>query len=82
MVTVAVEDTGVGIASSDQKQLFKKFSQIGVGAPFKKGSGLGLYICKMLINEFGGEILVKSKVGKGTTFSFSLPAIVTRFKKR
>lgn len=75
MVTVSVEDTGVGIASEDQKRLFKKFSQVGVGAPLKKGSGLGLYICKMLINEFGGDIWLKSKVGKGTTFYFSLPAI-------
>jgi signal transduction histidine kinase len=77
VITVAVEDTGVGISSQSQKQLFKKFSQVEVAAPFKKGSGLGLYISKMLINEFGGEIWVKSKVGKGTTFSFSLPAITS-----
>lgn len=75
MITVRVEDTGVGIAIEDQGELFKKFSQVGVGAPFKKGSGLGLYICKILINEFGGDIWLKSKIGKGTTFYFSLPAI-------
>ena len=75
MVVVSVEDSGVGIAEADQKQLFRKFSQVGVGAPLRKGSGLGLYICKMLINEFGGKIWLKSKVGKGTTFYFSLPAI-------
>jgi signal transduction histidine kinase len=78
MITVAVEDTGVGIAPHDQRQLFKKFSQVEAKVPFKKGSGLGLYICKMLINEFGGEIWLKSKIGKGTTFYFSLPAILKR----
>ncbi|MBN1262900.1 MAG: HAMP domain-containing histidine kinase [Candidatus Pacebacteria bacterium] len=78
MITVTVEDTGVGIALEDQKQLFKKFSQIGVGVPLKKGSGLGLYICRMLINEFGGDIWLKSKPGKGTTFYFSLPAIINK----
>lgn len=75
MVLVSVEDTGVGIAPADQQQLFKKFSQVGVAAPLKKGSGLGLYICKMLINEFGGDIWLKSKVAHGTTFYFSLPPI-------
>ena len=74
-VIISVEDTGVGIAPADQGGLFRKFSQVGVNAPMKKGSGLGLYICRMLINEFGGEIWLKSKVGKGTTFFFSLPAI-------
>jgi signal transduction histidine kinase len=75
MVVVAIQDTGVGIAPSSQKQLFKKFSRLAQPAPFKKGSGLGLYICKMLLNEFGGKIWLKSAVGKGTTFYFSLPAI-------
>lgn len=74
MVITEVEDTGVGISPENQKKLFKKFGQID-GAPFKKGSGLGLYICRMLITEFGGEIWLKSKAGKGTTFFFSLPAI-------
>ena len=76
MVVTEVQDSGVGISRQNQKDLFKKFSQInGSHAPLKKGSGLGLYICKMLITEFGGEIWLKSKLGKGTTFSFSLPAI-------
>jgi len=74
MVITEVEDTGVGISREDQKKLFKKFSQVDV-ISLRKGSGLGLYICKMLITEFGGEIWLKSKVGKGTTFFFSLPAI-------
>jgi signal transduction histidine kinase len=76
MLTVSIEDTGVGISPADQKQLFKKFSQVEVGTPLRKGSGLGLYICKMLINEFGGEIWLKSKLGKGTIFYFSLPVII------
>jgi len=60
----------------DQKQLFKKFSQIaGRQQEVGKGSGLGLYICRMLLAEFGGKIWLKSKVGQGTTFYFSLPLI-------
>jgi signal transduction histidine kinase len=77
MVVISIEDTGVGISTNNQKELFKKFSQVESQAPFKKGSGLGLYICRMLINEFKGKIWLKSKLGKGTTFYFSLPAIVT-----
>ena len=76
MVVTEVHDTGVGISKENQKDLFKKFSQVdGARAPLKKGSGLGLYICKMLLNEFSGKIWLKSKVGEGTIFYFSLPAI-------
>jgi len=75
MVVVSIKDTGMGIASQPQKQLFKKFSRLANPAPFKEGSGLGLYICKVLVNEFGGKIWLESSVGKGTTFYFSLPAI-------
>lgn len=82
MVTIKVEDTGVGIAPEDQKELFKKFSQLETAAPFKKGSGLGLYICRMLVNEFGGDIWLKSKVGRGTTFYFSLPAIINHSQRK
>lgn len=81
MVITSVEDTGVGIAVQDQKQLFKKFSQVEAKIPFKKGSGLGLYICKMLLNEFGGNIWLESRVGKGTSFYFNLPAITARRHK-
>ncbi|MCJ7827862.1 HAMP domain-containing histidine kinase [Patescibacteria group bacterium] len=80
-IIITVEDTGVGIAPEDQRELFRKFSQVGVRAPLKKGSGLGLYICRMLINEFGGDIWLKSKVGKGSTFYFSLPAIINYRKE-
>ncbi|MFC1727012.1 sensor histidine kinase [Patescibacteria group bacterium] len=78
MLITEVEDSGVGISRQNQKGLFKKFSQInGAHAPMKKGSGLGLYICKMLISEFGGKIWLKSRLSKGTTFYFSLPVIET-----
>jgi signal transduction histidine kinase len=75
MVVVSVKDTGVGIARSARNQLFKKYSRLSRPGPFKKGSGLGLYISKMVLNELGGKIWLKSAIGKGTTFFFSLPAV-------
>jgi len=73
-VIVEVEDTGVGIAPSLQKQIFNKFYQIDrqAGAGYK-GSGLGLAICNGIIAAHGGSIWVESEVGKGSTFCFSLP---------
>jgi len=72
-VVVSVIDTGRGIAPSGQQALFKSFQQTQAGeeAP---SSGLGLYICKMLIERMGGKIWLKSTVeDKGTTMAFSLP---------
>jgi signal transduction histidine kinase len=74
-VTVSVSDTGMGISEEDQKDLFSKFYQIRK-TPLelaKKGTGLGLYIVKGIVEAHGGQVLVKSDVGKGTTISFTLP---------
>ncbi|HUV46510.1 MAG TPA: ATP-binding protein [Candidatus Bathyarchaeia archaeon] len=72
---VAVEDTGPGILPQDQQKLFRKFEQVdGIKASKKKGgTGLGLYICKNLIEAMGGEIWLKSEDNKGSTFYFTLP---------
>jgi signal transduction histidine kinase len=70
-VVVSVRDTGVGIAEEDIPKLFRKFSQVG---PRREGgTGLGLAICKALVEAHGGGIWVESKLGRGSTFSFSLP---------
>ena len=70
-VIVSVKDTGVGIAEEDLPKLFRKFSQVG---PRREGgTGLGLAICKALVEAHGGRIWVESKLGRGSTFSFSLP---------
>lgn len=74
-VTVSVSDTGMGISAEDQKDLFSKFYQIRK-TPYelaKKGSGLGLYIVKGVVEAHGGQVMVKSEVGQGTTISFTLP---------
>ncbi len=74
-VTVSVSDTGMGISEEDQKDLFSKFYQIRK-TPHeleKKGTGLGLYIVKGVVEAHGGQVGVKSEVSQGTTISFTLP---------
>jgi signal transduction histidine kinase/CheY-like chemotaxis protein len=73
-IYVGVTDTGPGIAEKDQVKLFQPFSQVD-DAPTRKtgGSGLGLSISQRLIRMHGGEIGLKSQVGEGTTFFFTLP---------
>ena len=68
-----VIDTGIGIAKSDHDKLFKSFSQIDASISRKYGgTGLGLNICKQLVELMGGNIHVESDLGKGTTFSFNI----------
>lgn len=76
MVETNVSDTGRGIAKEDMGKLFQKFGRLDntlVGISETGGSGLGLYLCKQLIELSGGKIWVESEVGKGSTFTFSLP---------
>lgn len=71
---IDVNDNGIGISRKNQKIIFKEFRQVkdsSMGRP--PGSGLGLSITKKIINFHKGKILVKSKPGKGSTFSFTLP---------
>lgn len=70
---VSVKDTGVGISQTDQQFLFQKFLRLRKIKENQESLGLGLYICRMIIEKHGGEIWVKSKRGQGSTFSFSLP---------
>jgi signal transduction histidine kinase len=74
LLRVAVSDTGIGIAADDIERLFDKYEQARNRATRgEKGTGLGLYITRQLIELHGGEINVASEVGKGSTFSFTLP---------
>ncbi len=71
-VVIEVTDTGSGIAPEHLPHIFERFY---VGrADQSKGSGLGLYIAKLTVEELGGGITVESKVGQGTTFTITLPA--------
>ena len=73
-VKVWVRDTGVGIASREIGQIFQKYRQAASAKSSKdKGTGLGLVICKMIVEAHGGTIWVESEEGRGTTFTFSLP---------
>ena len=73
-ILISVTDTGGGINEDDQQMVFEKFRQIGVAAKNKpRGTGLGLTICKEIVNRHGGRIWVESEPGKGSTFSFTLP---------
>ena len=68
-----VKDNGSGISSEEQKNIFKKFYQIDTTSKRKKeGSGLGLAICDGIVKKLGGKIGVKSEIGKGTMFYFTL----------
>jgi PAS domain S-box-containing protein len=74
MIMVSVSDSGIGIAPKDQQSVFEKFKQVGDTLSNKpKGTGLGLPICKEIIEHYGGRIWVKSEPGKGSTFFFTLP---------
>lgn len=73
-VVTTVADTGIGIPKEAIPNLFTKFFRVsGTLVPGSKGTGLGLYISKSIINKLHGNIWVESEVGKGSQFSFSLP---------
>ena len=71
---IAVSDTGVGIAAEDQEAVFEEFRQVGTDYAKKhEGTGLGLTLSRKFVELHGGKIWVKSQVGQGSTFTFTLP---------
>jgi signal transduction histidine kinase len=74
LVRVSVADTGVGIQREDLHDIFDKYAQARSRATrSEKGTGLGLYITRQLVELHGGKISVQSEVGRGSTFSFTIP---------
>ena len=74
-VTVAVHDTGIGIAAEDRDAVFEEFRQVGRNYTNKQeGTGLGLALTRKFVELHGGRIWLESEPGKGSTFTFILPA--------
>jgi signal transduction histidine kinase len=73
MVEISVADTGIGIAPADQDAAFEEFRQVGAADKKAEGTGLGLALSRKFIELHGGKIWVKSQVGQGSTFTFTLP---------
>ena len=74
-VCISVTDTGVGIRAEDQAVIFEEFRQVeGPAGTTQEGTGLGLAITKRLVEQQGGGISLESEFGKGSRFTFTLPA--------
>ena len=77
-IVVSISDTGIGIAPEDHAAVFEQFKQVGDTLTDKpKGTGLGLPICKEIIEHHGGRIWLESELGKGSIFLFALPVTKT-----
>jgi len=71
-VEISVSDEGAGIPAAERERIFSKFYKAGDAQA--RGTGLGLFIAQGLVREMGGDMWVDSEEGRGSTFSFELPA--------
>jgi GAF domain-containing protein/anti-sigma regulatory factor (Ser/Thr protein kinase) len=69
---ISVTDTGIGIAAEDHDAVFEEFRQVGKADKKAEGTGLGLALCRKFVELHGGRIWVKSQIGAGSTFTFTL----------
>lgn len=74
-VEVSVRDHGIGISEEDIPKLFERYYRIENQTPIS-GFGIGLYLCLEIINRHDGEIWVKSELGRGSVFTFIIPALL------
>jgi two-component system phosphate regulon sensor histidine kinase PhoR len=73
---IVVSDTGIGISKEDQEKLFSRFFRVDKARSREQGgSGLGLSICKWIVEAHQGEIRVESEIGKGSSFIVKLPSL-------
>jgi signal transduction histidine kinase len=75
MLSVSVADQGMGVPAVHLEHLFERFYRVDTGTRSVRGVGLGLYICRSLVESHGGRIWVDSQPGLGSTFAFTLPAL-------
>jgi signal transduction histidine kinase len=76
-IVISVSDEGEGISRDDQARLFQSFERLGASVKGSiQGTGLGLRVCRILVEAHGGRIRVESEKGKGSTFFFTLPVAV------
>ena len=75
-VVLSVRDDGEGIPESDHKRIFNAFEQSRHTIHDRYDTGMGLTFCKLAVEKHGGRIWVESKVGRGSTFYFTLPDTV------
>jgi signal transduction histidine kinase/ActR/RegA family two-component response regulator len=76
-LTVTVADTGVGVAPEDCERIFESFQQGPRGTTTQEGTGLGLTLCRRIVDLMGGRMWLDSEVGVGSTFGFSIPVTST-----
>jgi len=77
IVEISVSDTGIGISKEKMEKLFETGEKAGTpGTEGEPSTGLGLLLCKEFVELNGGSIWFESEVGKGSTFSFSIPVEV------
>ena len=75
-ILISIEDTGTGISNGELKKIFTKFYQVYMGNDRNnEGTGLGLFICREIIEKHDGKIWVESKLRKGSEFLIKLPSI-------
>lgn len=72
-ITLDVHNTGTVITQDDQQLLFRRFWQGGPGRSYVAGTGLGLYLCRQIVEAHEGKIWCLSDFEIGTTFSFTIP---------
>jgi len=75
LIEIGVSDTGIGIPPEHQQRIFEEFEQVpGPGVPGQEGTGLGLALVKRLVGLHGGRLSLESAPGRGSTFTFTIPA--------